>query len=387
MLQPLRVLQWRNHTTLRGRCCTSVYRKSILRKHCRPLSQDHVNQQNAEADHEVTVMNVTNAKRELNVVQRLLGLRPAQERDTLPRDAYFVCLDIEAFEDDHSIITEIGIATLDAQETRDEACNDPPYWFAKIRSGHYRIVEHSSFKNRKYVKGREEFFNFGTTTWIRLADVLKLVRRIFNNPSVVQDAAQLDSDPDEVQRPIIFVGHGIRNDLRFLNKLGVRLDSTYNILRSIDTQIAAGGTKKTQVGLQRLLQVLEIEASNLHNAGNDATYTLQALVAMAVKEHREPGVSFQALQEARSYRLPSPLRRARTAPHVFAPGIDPVNGSLLNSESREAVTSHASEVGQRQKRSITEADGDEGPGSSKRLREQTFNRTVKTDTYEQRGNT
>jgi DNA polymerase III epsilon subunit-like protein len=387
MLQPLRVLQWRNHTTLRGRCCTSVYRKSILRKHCRPLSQDHVNQQNAEADHEVTVMNLTNAKRDLNIVQRVLGLRPAQEHDTLPWDACFVCLDIEAFEDDHSIITEIGIATLDTQETPDETYNDFPYWFAKIRSGHYRIIEHSRFKNRKYVKGREEHFNFGTTAWIRLEDAPKLVRRIFKNPSVVQDAAELDKEPDDVHRQIIFVGHGIRNDSKFLNKLGIRLDNTYNIVRSIDTQIAAGGTKKTQVGLQRLLQVLEIEASNLHNAGNDATYTLQALVAMAEEEHREPGVFFQALQEARSCRLSSPLRRVRTAPHVFAPGIDPTNASLSNSESSEAVTSHASEVGQRQKRSITEADSDEDTGSGKRLREQTFNRTVKTDTYEQPGNT
>jgi hypothetical protein len=357
--------QWRNLTTLRSHCCVPVLWRSVPRKHCRHLSRNQQNLQNGQTDHEVNAMNIANAKRELRVVQQLLGLQTAQERDTLPRDACFVCLDIEAFEDDHSIITEIGIATLDTRETPDETCNDSAYWFSKMQSAHYRILEHARFRNRRYVKGREEHFNFGTTTWIKLEDAPKLVRRILNNPSVVQDAAQLDEDPDDAHRQIIFVGHGIRNDSKFLNKLGVRLDSTYNDIRRIDTQIAAGGTKKTQVGLQRLLHVLEIEASNLHNAGNDATYTLQALAAMAVKEHRQPGVFFQALQEARNYRLPSPSTSVRTAPHVFAPGINLANGSLLNSESREAVTLQASERGRSQKRCITETGGDEVPGPKK----------------------
>ena len=34
---------------------------------------------------------------------------------------------------------------------------------------------------------------------------------------------------------------------------------------------------------------MQIEAVNLHNAGNDAVYTMQALVKMAALESNEPG--------------------------------------------------------------------------------------------------
>lgn len=41
--------------------------------------------------------------------------------------------------------------------------------------------------------------------------------------------------------------------------------------------------------MKTLLAALEIEAVNLHNAGNDARYTMQAFVKIAALRSNEPG--------------------------------------------------------------------------------------------------
>jgi len=59
------------------------------------------------------------------------------------------------------------------------------------------------------------------------------------------------------------------------------------VIGETDTQRLA--STRTQVSLKKLLAALQIEAVNLHNAGNDAVYTMQALVKMAALESNEPG--------------------------------------------------------------------------------------------------
>lgn len=103
----------------------------------------------------------------------------------------------------------------------------------------------------------------------------------------MSDAARFDIEIHNDARDIIVVGHGLGHDNRYLQSLEFSLDSVVNIIGDIDTQKLA--RPKPPIGLKTLLAALEIEAVNLHNAGNDAVYTMQAFVKIAKLKSHEPG--------------------------------------------------------------------------------------------------
>lgn len=74
----------------------------------------------------------------------------------------FISIDVESFERDHNLITEIGIATLD---TADIATVCPgkggTNWMGLIRARHFRIKEYEHLKNHEFVHGCAENFQFG----------------------------------------------------------------------------------------------------------------------------------------------------------------------------------------------------------------------------------
>ena len=74
----------------------------------------------------------------------------------------FVCVDVEAYERNTKLITEIGIATLD---TKDIASVVPgeggANWMSCIRARHFRINEHKHLNNAEFVTGCADRFEFG----------------------------------------------------------------------------------------------------------------------------------------------------------------------------------------------------------------------------------
>jgi hypothetical protein len=74
----------------------------------------------------------------------------------------FVCVDVEAYERNTKLITEIGIATLD---TKDIASVVPgeggANWMSCIRARHFRINEHKHLNNVEFVAGCADRFEFG----------------------------------------------------------------------------------------------------------------------------------------------------------------------------------------------------------------------------------
>jgi hypothetical protein len=113
-------------------------------------------------------------------VQRYLGLRkagshPSWERTVAPvldlnapmnskpdMGVLFVSVDLEAWEDNQSIITEVGIGILDT----DKLVGVPPgpdgsNWFSLIVAHHFRIKENMWAVNRKWVRGCADQFEFG----------------------------------------------------------------------------------------------------------------------------------------------------------------------------------------------------------------------------------
>jgi len=77
-------------------------------------------------------------------------------------EVVFVCVDIEAYEKNSRLITEVGVATLDTRDIK----SVPPgkqgtNWMSKIRARHFRIIENAQLHNHEYVKGCADKFDFG----------------------------------------------------------------------------------------------------------------------------------------------------------------------------------------------------------------------------------
>jgi hypothetical protein len=132
--------------------------------------------------------------------------------------------------------------------------------------------------NRKFVKGCPELFSFGTSTFIAKADASAVLQRLFERPVEVGSPTNV---PDE-QRNIILVGHGLKNEVPYLRNLGFALHQAPNIVCRFDT--GKLGPSKGGIGLGRLCKAIGLDSTSLHNAGNDAAYTLRAmLLAVGVR--------------------------------------------------------------------------------------------------------
>jgi hypothetical protein len=74
----------------------------------------------------------------------------------------FVCVDVEAYEHNTRLITEIGIASLDTSDIKSLIPGDGgENWMTKIRARHFRINEHKHMNNTEFVSGCADKFEFG----------------------------------------------------------------------------------------------------------------------------------------------------------------------------------------------------------------------------------
>lgn len=199
---------------------------------------------------------------------------------SLPYDSdtsvIFISVDVEAFEFNQKLITEIGISTLD---TIDLLGLQPGAkgnnWAAKIRSRHFRIREHGRRLNKVHVEGCPEKFDFGQSEWIYERDVNSVLERCFN-----------PSQPSYLSRTrkVVLVGHDVAADMKYLTEVG--FDVTRMISDRIDTSDLYKASRRDgrPSALSALLLHYGIAAKHLHNAGNDASYTLRVMVAIALDD-------------------------------------------------------------------------------------------------------
>ncbi|OTA91554.1 hypothetical protein M434DRAFT_75985 [Hypoxylon sp. CO27-5] len=187
----------------------------------------------------------------------------------------FICVDVEAWETGAHDVTEVGLAVLDTQHIVDVPPGiDGQNWFPLIRTYHFRIREHINKVNRRYVHGCPHLFNFGNSEFVHSEDISSRIGTIIG-----------DNESDD-QRPIIMVGHDIRQDLNYLQKVGFNIWSVPHFLDEIDTKSMFQRLQKSSNGrgLATVCDELGMPGQNFHNAGNDATYTLRAMITMAVKQ-------------------------------------------------------------------------------------------------------
>ncbi|MCJ1289292.1 hypothetical protein MMC34_000824 [Xylographa carneopallida] len=211
----------------------------------------------------------------------------------------FISVDVEAFERNHSLITEIGISTLDTNELIDL----PPGlggkdWMTRIKSRHFRIRERAHIVNKDFITGCPERFEkvFGVSEFISIDDAPAVVASCFRPPfSALIDAAPVTQSGDtKAKRKIVLVGHDIKTDINYLRDLGYDPGNLSNLLEVLDTADVYRALKcdASGINLGSILCDLGLTGWNLHNAGNDAAYTLQALIrvafkALAPKEERQ----------------------------------------------------------------------------------------------------
>ncbi|EPY51984.1 fungal protein [Schizosaccharomyces cryophilus OY26] len=165
----------------------------------------------------------------------------------------FIVVDFEAYERDHKIITEAGITTrVNGQ------------W----QSFHYRITNYLHLRNGKYVPDEVDNFRFGQSVFLTKAALQRKLDEILQLPNS------------------ILVAHGISNELRYFQILGVDIPpkvimlDTQNIFCFFKASKHNSNLSEVHVGLRSMLKLLEIRPFCLHNAGNDSKYTSDALQLM-----------------------------------------------------------------------------------------------------------
>ncbi|KJZ71792.1 hypothetical protein HIM_08812 [Hirsutella minnesotensis 3608] len=224
-------------------------------------------------------------KKMMERTQSFLGLtEPASSAAPV-----FIGMDLEALELAPHCVSEVGIAILDADKVQGVSpgtCGSN--WWPFIKAHHLRTQEYSGSINRRFVQGCPDAFNFGESTFPPKHELVKNIRAIVE-PYVRQ------------QRNLIFVAHDPRQDLKFLSYIGLDIERLPGISGEIDTQAlhqvwCDGGPPRS---LSSVLSDLGMRSENLHNAGNDAVYTVRAMTALAVEQSRKD----DAARRGEAYRL------------------------------------------------------------------------------------
>ncbi|KAJ4379010.1 hypothetical protein N0V86_005887 [Didymella sp. IMI 355093] len=210
------------------------------------------------------------------------------------QDVVFVCVDVESYERAHHMITEVGIATLDTRDLANIAPGiDGDKWRPFIRTRHLRIREHAHLVNSVFVQGCPDRFYFGESSIVPLAEAPAEVAACFSPPfgahhtNSVESTADLMSGVDlNEKRNLIFLGHDTVGDVRYLQNLGFDPMKIENLLEALDTAVMYRVWRRelNATGLGRILHDFDIAGHGLHNAGNDAAYTVQAMLAICVRE-------------------------------------------------------------------------------------------------------
>ena len=167
----------------------------------------------------------------------------------------FIAIDIEAWEQDHSILLEIGWSLYDSKTDQ-------------YMDQHYLINTYRHLTNGRYVSDQKLRFAFGTSVWCSLDQALKELRKDLDW------CVQCDGG-------FVLVGHGLDSDLRYLQKakfrwpvsngngdtLDVNQSALVTICNTDEMYAASIGNLHNPPSLGTTLGLFGIDCWNLHNAG------------------------------------------------------------------------------------------------------------------------
>lgn len=263
---------------------------------------------------EKNILNRQSMSKELLQAQRYLGLRPGEAKESLPKapasninvsepaahlcesDVIIIAIDVEAYERAQGVITEVGVSTLDTRDLQGTAPGkNGQDWQQFVRARHFRVIEHQSYVNRDFVAGCEDNFDYGQSEWVPLRKMPSVLTQCFHEPfskSAHTSSAQtpVEEDPDQ-KRNIVLLGHDIGQDIQYCHKLGFSVQGRGNMINTIDTKaMYQAYTRDTSPrSLSNIMNDFDFIAWHPHNAGNDAVFTMWAMLATCVQDAAERG--------------------------------------------------------------------------------------------------
>ncbi|ORE02921.1 hypothetical protein BCV72DRAFT_40907 [Rhizopus microsporus var. microsporus] len=185
----------------------------------------------------------------------------------------FMAIDLEAYERDHSIILEIGWSIFDSRTRR-------------FMDQHYLIDSYQHLINETFVDDQKLKFDYGTSVWCSLKQALEELKKDLTW-AVKRDGG------------FVLVGHGLISDLKYLRQQkfmwptvdggetkDVNNSACVAILNTDTIYGASINDLHNPPSLGKTLDNFGVETWNLHNAGNDAHYTMLLLLILLGYENK-----------------------------------------------------------------------------------------------------
>lgn len=222
--------------------------KDLDGKHWKSLSKDDQEFLRVN-NHELRLARKERRLRREATQQRLLEERAKNKlkalNEMVTSSNKLFCMDLE-FHENSKVITEVGV-TLYYPQTK------------KLEVFHFVVMEYYNRRNGRCVPDHKDNFTWGNSQLLRLKEVQEAVLHL------VSDADYL-------------VGHAFENDKKFLAQSGYFKDT-----KVLDTQVFSKYYFKQsqRMSLERVAVGLGMKPKCLHNAGNDAFYTMKSLVEMS----------------------------------------------------------------------------------------------------------
>lgn len=207
-------------------------------------------------------------------------------------DVIFIAIDVEAFEHSPKVVTEIGVATLDTRDLQNEVSGPAGLeWQKPIRARHFRIIEYKHLINQDFCEGCPDAFEFGDSEFVSKDNIASVLTSCFHQPFSKQGGQAAPTREEEERRNVVLVGHNVGQDIDYMHEIGFSILNRGNLLQVLDTSVMfkTYNRESQKTALGKILYHFDITGVRPHNAGNDAVYTLWALLAICVKQASEPG--------------------------------------------------------------------------------------------------
>ncbi|KAF9013818.1 hypothetical protein BDZ89DRAFT_963002 [Hymenopellis radicata] len=211
---------------------------------------------------------------------RLRNAQPNTRRLTFERvrnlykrgTASWVAIDFEEWEHDHSVITELGVSAIH-WEGSEEVTEDAHY-----------MISATECRNGKYVADNRTNYDFGKSEVIPTTGFLQVLTDLFERLNTYGPTFLVFHDAhgdlkwgltlEHIKAPVDSLS-GCLPD--YLPTAGMFLVDTSDLFATLLTDESFNRHK-----LEKMCDLLQIpNVGHLHNAGNDAHFTLKALQSMA----------------------------------------------------------------------------------------------------------
>lgn len=259
-------------------------------------------------------------------------------------------MDVEAFEFNNDIITEIGISIFDPRENQDSLS-------PMTRNYHLIVSEVLGIRNRKFICDFKDCFLLGESIVLDIDQCVEFIQSLINYYMI----ANTEEDKTWYRA---FVGHNIKGDINWLKDIGIKvpggLDNLDYSLAKYEKSIINEENNRDKVqnqtnkntlqpifvldtekfyrfcygckggNLGRMLRLFGIPHAYLHNAGNDAYYTLRLLLHLC-------DINYRTHQQLDDLNMMAHRIRNWIAREKFEPKILPMSYTISVVEATNAT--------------------------------------------------